>query len=126
MTQPPVNGYDEPYLGRRVHDLLSALDWLRAGGARDVHLVGRGMGSVIAAFSALLAPDLRRVTLCNYLPSYELLVSTPLHNWPLSALVRGALREFDLQDVYAALRPRLVLQAPWDARMRTPRRRELR
>ena len=43
----------ESYLGRRVHDLLRTIDFLEDGGA-DVHLIGRGVGSVPVALAALL------------------------------------------------------------------------
>lgn len=108
----------ESYLGRRVHDVLAVLDWLRANGAGRTDLSGRGFGAVIAAFAGLLHPSRPRVRLLHYLPSYSLLAGAPLMTWPLSCLPRGVLRHFDLPDVYRALGRRLTLQAPWNAAMR--------
>jgi hypothetical protein len=55
------------------------------------------------------------VKLIDYLPSYESLVSHDLARWPLSALLRGVLRHFDLPDVYRTLGGRLTRERPWDA-----------
>lgn len=107
----------ESLLGRRVHDLLSALDFLVAGGAERVHLVGRGLGAVLAAFAGFLHPSRPRVRLLDYLPSFDLLCRDPLANWPLSSLPRGVLRSFDLPDVYRALGRRLVLGKPAGSRL---------
>jgi dienelactone hydrolase len=76
----------ESYLGRRTHDLLGAIDCLPPGAA-----------------------------LLDYLPSYSLLLEDPLANWPLSSLLRGVLRHFDLPDVYRELGGRLRLRNPWGA-----------
>jgi len=105
----------ESYLGKRVADVLCVSNALRDAGAEDVELVGRGFGSVIAAFAALLDASRPRVTLIHYLPSYHLLTQNPLADWPLSLLVRGVLRELDLPDVYGCLGERLTLVAPWGA-----------
>lgn len=107
----------ESLLGRRVHDLLCALDFLVAEGAGRVQIVGRGLGSVLAAFAGLLHPSRPAVRLLDWLPSFDLLCRDPLANWPLSSLPRGALRSFDLPDVYRALGGRLVLGKPAGSRL---------
>jgi len=108
----------ESLLGRRVFDVLRVVDFLLANGADSVRLMGRGLGSVICAFVALLHPSQPRVKLIHYLPDYQSIIDTPLHAWPLSSLLRGCLRQFDLPDVYRALGKRLTKSEPWDARMR--------
>jgi cephalosporin-C deacetylase-like acetyl esterase len=115
--------FGENYLGQRVFDVMRTMDFLYANGAPEIELAGRGMGSVIMAFAALLhkrkpAPKVR---LINYLPSYRLLAETPVYKWPLSAMPRGILKYFDLPDVYRALGKRLTLEAPFDAMMRVSR-----
>ena len=105
----------ESYVGRRVNDLLCALDFLVAGRAERVELVGRGLGSVLAAFAGLLHPCRPKVRLLEYLASFDLLCRNPLANWPLSSLPRGVLRAFDLPDVYRALGRRLELGKPAEA-----------
>lgn len=107
----------ESYLGRRVGDLLSALYWLKANGAKPEQLVGRGLGAVITAFAALLYEDRPDVSLVNYLPSYRMLAEETPSHWPLSSMLRGCLAKFDLPDVYRALGKRLTLKDPWDAKM---------
>lgn len=108
---------EESYLGRRVHDLLRALDFLAAEGAVPICIVGRGLGSLLAAFAGLLHPCRPRVRLIDYLPSFDLLCRDPLANWPLSSLPRGVLRSFDLPDVYRALGKRLELKKPAGSRL---------
>ena len=100
------------YLGRRVYDLLRTIDCLEDGGA-NVHLIGRGVGSVSVALAALLHPTQPSCELLHYLPSYQLLVDNPLHNWPLSCFIENCLAAFDLPDVYAALGNRLKKCDPW-------------
>ncbi|MDD5705772.1 MAG: hypothetical protein PHR35_07585 [Kiritimatiellae bacterium] len=77
---------DQSYLGRRVFDVLRTLDFLMANGATDVSLIGRGLGSLAAAFAALLHPSRPRVTLINYLPDYERLPICSNWHIPVSKL----------------------------------------
>ena len=102
----------ESYLGRRVLDLLRTIDCLEDGGA-EVHLIGRGVGSVPVALAALLHSSQPTCELVHYLPSYQLLIDNPLHNWPLSTMVENCLKTFDLPDIYAALGARLQKCDPW-------------
>ena len=104
----------ESYLGRRVFDLMRTIDFLEDGGAR-VHLIGRGVGSVPVALAALLHWSQPNCELVNYLPSYQLLIDNPLHNWPLSCLIENCLPAFDLPDVYAALGERVEKCDAWGA-----------
>ncbi len=108
----------QSYLGRRVFDTMKTLDFLLAYGATEVRLVGRGLGSITAAFAALLHPSAPHVTLINYLPDYEQITRVPQYAWPLSSLLRGCLKTFDLPDVYRALDKRLQLRDPWGADMK--------
>ncbi len=102
----------ESYLGQRVFDLLRTVDFLVDGGA-SVQLIGRGLGSVPVAMAALLHGMQPSCEIVNYLPSYELLINNPLHNWPLSCFVENCLATFDLPDVYTTLGDRLQKQDPW-------------
>jgi len=110
----------ESYLGRRVHDVLCALDALAAEGAREIRLSGRGLGAILAAFAGLLHPRVRRVTLKNAPPSFAELAQSPAIAWPPSALAWNVLRRFDLPDVYRVLAADKGLEQtePWDAMMR--------
>ncbi|MXX26365.1 MAG: hypothetical protein F4Z82_13095 [Caldilineaceae bacterium SB0668_bin_21] len=104
----------ESYLGRRVYDLLRTIDCLEDGGAK-VHLIGRGIGSVPVALAALLHASQPTCELVHYLPSYQLLIENPLHNWPFSCFIENCLEMFDLPDVYSALGDRLKTCDPWGA-----------
>ncbi len=109
----------QPYAGRRVHDVLRSLDMLFSEGATDIELIGRGLGSVTAAFAGLLHPRKPRVRLIHYLPNYEAIVRAPSCAWPFSVIPRGVLAFFDLPDVYRALGKRLTLERPWNIHMRS-------
>jgi len=114
----------EPYAGRRLHDLLATLDLFQAHGCESLHLVGRGMGAVIAALAACVHPLVKRVTLHNALLSWHELTQTPVHSWPASAAAYGVLNHFDLPDCYRALAAKdLTLVTPWTSQM-TPWRKD--
>lgn len=111
----------QSYVGRRVHDVLTTLDLLVASGTKEIHLIGRGLGSVLAAFAGALHPNVSRVTLKHHLPSFESLATANATYWPLSSLPRGILKTFDLPDVYQLLTSKqLKLTDAWDARMQAP------
>lgn len=95
--------FDAPYPGQRTFDLLRVLDWLKAHGHDEVHLVARGWGAIPGTFAALLSPVVRRVTLKHALTSYADLAEATEYDWPLSAMVPDVLRTFDLPDCYRAL-----------------------
>jgi len=101
-----------------VHDLLAVLDLLQAEGWGPVHLMGRGLGSLTAAFAAVLHPHVGQVTLWNALLSYHELTQEPVQRWPLSTMAPGLLRHFDLPDCYRALAGKsLTLVEPWTGQM---------
>jgi len=118
----------ESHCGRRVHDLLCALDLFADKGFQKIHLVGRGMGAITATFAACLHPVVTRVTLYNALLSYHELTQAPVQSWPWSAMVHGALKDFDLPDCYRLLAKtkKLAMVSPWDSQMRPWRRGRLR
>ncbi len=109
----------ESYCGRRVFDLLRVLDLLEAHGTERVHLVGRGLGSITALLAAVLHPAVKQVTLHNGLLSYHELTQDPRYAWPLSAMVFGVLKHFDLPDCLRdlAASKQLKLVDPWNSRM---------
>ncbi|MCZ6633278.1 MAG: hypothetical protein O7G87_07725, partial [bacterium] len=116
------NGYGlllgESFLGRRVHDVLSTLDLLVHEGARRVHLYGRGQGSILALFSALLHPKVATVTLKNAPLSYHSWTQTPLVSWPTANVPRGVLHVLDLPDCIRALGNKVRLIQPWGPEMK--------
>ncbi len=112
----------EPLLGRRVHDALSALDWLESLGYKDIHLVGRGLGALVALLAATLDERPRKVTLLNALGSWHELTQAAVYEWPASSLLHGVLEKFDLPDCLGAVGKRARVVEPWDARMKPAQR----
>ena len=96
----------ESYLGRRVHDALSALDLLFGEGAQKVHLYGRGQVALITLCVALLDDRSGMVTLYNAPLSYTAWCKDPLVAWSAANFLRGALRYFDLPDIYRSAKGR--------------------
>jgi dienelactone hydrolase len=94
---------DYPYVGQKTHDLLCVLDWMAGSGHKEVHLLAKGWGTIPATFAALLSPLVTRVTLKNALTSYSEVAESENYKWPLSCLLPGVLRRFDLPDCYRAL-----------------------
>jgi dienelactone hydrolase/pimeloyl-ACP methyl ester carboxylesterase len=105
---------DRPYVGQKTFDVLRVLDWLAACGHSEVHLAGRGWGSLPATFAALLHDRVAQVTLKNALTSYQAVAESESYAWPLSAFVPAVLEHFDLPDCYRALKDRGLRQMhPW-------------
>jgi dienelactone hydrolase len=105
---------DAPYVGQKTFDVLRVLDWLRAAGHPEVHLAGRGWGSLPATFAGLLHERAVKITLKNALTSYRAVAESETYSWPLSSFVPGVLEKFDLPDCYRALKARGLRQiAPW-------------
>jgi hypothetical protein len=94
---------DYPYAGQRTHDVLRVLDWLRAHGHQEIHLVAKGWGAIPATFAAVLHEGVTNVTLKHALTSYSAIAETTDYQWPLALLVPGILRSFDLPDCYREL-----------------------
>lgn len=108
----------EPYLGGKVKDVLAAINLLRSEEFSDITLSGRGLGSIPAAFAALLAGrSVKKVILSNALLSYQELAYSAAYKWPFSHMIFGVLKSFDLPDIYKALGDRLSLVDPLDATM---------
>ncbi len=105
---------DAPYVGQKTFDVLRVLDWLKSFGHSEVHLVGRGWGSLPATFAALLDDAVVQVTLKHALTSYQDVAESEHYAWPLSSFVPGVLEKFDLPDCYRALQAKKLRQLePW-------------
>lgn len=105
---------DRPYGGQRTHDVLRVVDWLASIGHKEVHLVGKGWGSVPATFAGVLSDRVTQVTLKNAPASYAEIAESRNYNWPLAMLVPGVLESFDLPDCYRALNAKQLRQIePW-------------
>ncbi|MGX5817680.1 alpha/beta hydrolase family protein [Chitinophaga lutea] len=92
-----------PYVGQKTFDVLRVIAWLKAAGHSTIHLIGNGRGAVPATFAALLSDDVSEVTLKGAEQGYGELAENPERTLPLSLLLPGVLKTFDLEDCYAAL-----------------------
>ncbi len=107
---------DYPYVAQRSYDILRVLDWMSAQGHTGIHLAAKGRGTIPAVFAALLSAHVTSVTLKNAPTSYSEIAEATNYNWPLSALLAGVLKDFDLPDCYRELKKKnLRLVEPWGA-----------
>ena len=105
-----------PYVGQKTHDVLRVVDWLRANGHAEIHLVARGWGALPATFAAVISNGVTQLTLKHALTSYDHIAQNEAYRWPLSCLVPAVLKTFDLPDCYRALAAKQLRQiAPWGA-----------
>jgi hypothetical protein len=116
--------YDSFFLGRtllgmRVEDARAVVRWLRARPDVDSHriaIIGRGWAGVVTIFAAALEPELSSVAVEGIPASFGDIAQAELYEQPVSLVVPGVLRDFDLVDVLGSLAPRpLLLLNPLDA-----------
>ncbi len=108
---------DYPYVGQKTYDVLRIVDWVKSFGHDEIHLVAKGWGAIPAAFAALLSGHVTQITLKNALSGYADIAENEAYNWPLSMLLPGVLKVFDLPDCYAALASKKIsLLEPWNER----------
>ena len=84
--------------GQKTFDLLRIIDWLSSCGHEEIHLAGKGWGVIPAMPAAVLSDKVKHVTLKNALSSYSAIAENAVFNWPLSTLIPGVLKQFDLPD----------------------------
>ncbi len=108
---------DYPYVGQKTVDVLRVIDWIRSNGHEEIHLAGKGRGSIPVTFAALLSDAVVQVTLKNAPVSYSDIAEDEHYTWPLSTLLPGVLKTFDLPDCYRALERKKLHQIElWNAR----------
>ena len=107
---------DKPYVGQKTLDIMRVLDWLRECGHEEVHLVGKGWGSIPAVFASVLSNQVKQVTIKNALTSYSAVAESETYSWPLSCFVPNILKFFDLPDCYKVLQEKkLRMIETWNA-----------
>ena len=118
-----------PMLGMRVADALAVLQVLRARPdvlPDQVVVAGRGWAALIAAFAGALDQKTAGVAAEGAPASYAEVLRNDNYALPVSQMLPGVLKEFDLEDIYAALAPRpLLLLNPVNAETRRLDRREV-
>ena len=122
-----ANFLGRPLLGMRVRDALKALAFVRSRPDVDpgrISIAGRGQAGVIALLTALLDGNVSAAAAEGIPVSYGALALAETYVQPSSLLLQGALHDFDLGDIFAALAPRplLVLNAqdPLGRKMYSP------
>jgi dienelactone hydrolase len=109
----------QSYLGRRVYDVLCAIDLLVHAGTERIQLYGRGQGAILAAFAALFHDNVVSVTLKNGPRSFFEWTQTPYVTWPSVNCLFGVLQVCDLPDVLGVLDDRMPVYVvePWGPTM---------
>lgn len=98
-------------VGMQTGDVLRAFDYLNSRHDVDsgkIAILGKGNGGVVALYAAALEPRIRRVARRDAPASYMDIVRSPMHEGIMDIVVPGVLRDFDLPDVAASVRPRTV------------------
>jgi len=109
------NMLNYPYVGQKTYDVLRIIAWLKSYGHNEIHLIARGWGALPATFAGLLSDSVTQITLKNALTSYTDIAENEEYNWPLSTLLPGVLKDFDLPDCYRALSSKDLRQIePWN------------
>lgn len=97
--------------GMQTGDVLRAFDYLNARpdvDAKRIAVIGKGNGGVLALYAAALEPRIAKVA-CEKSPvSYMEIVRAKMPEGILDIVAPGVLRDFDLPDVAASLKPRAV------------------
>ncbi len=97
--------------GMRARDILRGLDVLAGRPEVDPQRIG-GLGRQAAAvpllYAAALDRRLRSIGLENMLLSYDAVVNNRIHRQVFENIVPGALEDYDLPDLVAAMAPRAV------------------
>ncbi len=97
--------------GMRAEDIVRGLDLLAARPEVDPARLGgygKGAGAVPLLYAAAFDKRLRAVALERMLVSYSAVVNQRLHRNVFEQIVPGALRDYDLPNLAAALAPRQV------------------
>ena len=98
-------------VGMRAADVLAGVDLLEQRDdidAQHVAVIGKAKAAVPALYAAVFDERIHSLALENMLVSYSAVVQQRIHRDVLENIVVGALREYDLPDLIAALAPRPV------------------
>jgi fermentation-respiration switch protein FrsA (DUF1100 family) len=101
----------KPLAGMQTGDVLRAFDWLAARAdvdAKRIAIIGKGNGGVLALYAAALEPRIAKVASEKAPASYMEIVRAKMHEGITEIVVPGVLRDFDLPDIVASLKPRTL------------------
>jgi dienelactone hydrolase len=103
-----ANMLGKPYLGGKTHDVLRVVDLLASRGWNEIHLAAKGKATLAAGLAAFLDDRVKRVTLNQRLESWHSIATGEHYQWPLSHMLFGVLRTWDLPDVWKALESKMA------------------
>jgi dienelactone hydrolase len=103
-----ANMLGKPYLGGKTHDVLRVIDLLASRGWTSLHLAAKGRAALPGGLAAFLDERVEKVTLLEPLESWHSIAIDEHYQWPLSHMVHGVLRSWDLPQVWEALKPRMA------------------
>ena len=98
-------------VGMRAADVLAGVDLLERRDEVDaarLAIIGKGRAAVPALYVAAFDERIQRAAFEEMLVSYRAVVEQRIHRDVLESVAIGALREYDLPDLAAALAPRPV------------------
>jgi cephalosporin-C deacetylase-like acetyl esterase len=101
-----------PLLGMRAGDALGVVRYLCSRSdvdAKRLAIMGRGWAGITALFAAALDTAISATAVEAIPTSYGALAQAQLYEQPAYFLLPGALEDFDLTDMFAALAPRPLL-----------------
>ncbi len=104
------------YVGMRAEDVLVCARLLQQEQRRPVDLVAIGHVGVPALHAALEPDMFGTITLVRTLNSWSDIIESGLWRNQLINTVHGALKVYDLPDLAAALKGKLTIEEPTDAR----------
>ena len=90
-------------VGRRVLDILRAVEYVKTNGVKELHLIARGQGVIPGVLAALLTRKVAKITIYDAPKSYMSMLQKRVTFWPQSCMVPGILKFTDLPEIYAAL-----------------------
>jgi cephalosporin-C deacetylase-like acetyl esterase len=103
----------------RALDILRGIDLLAARNDVDagkLSALGCNTAAMSVLYAAVFDSRLRSIALDGMLLSYDAVVNNPIHRQIFEDIVPGALEDFDVPDLVAAIAPRSV----WISNPRTP------
>ena len=98
----------EPMIGRRVYDILCAVELLHHAGFREITLEGHGPGAIAALIAAVLSDRITGVRLTGLIESYETILKTPVTRFPLSCMIPGILQHTDIPELKRLIAAKII------------------
>lgn len=106
---------DQSLLGMRVQDVVRSVDYVTSrqdADAKNLHVIGKGMGGLWCLYAAALDPRIRSLISVQSLLSYRSLTQVDRYLYGADVFVPDVLLHFDLPQVAAVIasRPLTLLQ----------------